>query len=329
MGGYSPENPLKKMIIYAIIILVMYIAYAIYVLVLFSGVCRDMNTICDKYQMPNKSLPYILVAILSLVTGQIYYVIWSNQQGGRLSEVAGMYGRQIKGTKKSHLVSSILASCLTWFLIIYNLIKKIKPDFHFPLAMLPVLLILYIVLFVLSFFHIANMSSFIRDVNILAEAYNGQSGQVSMQAQSNSIQQNSMQPNQVQAAGDNDYTMPVDEWKPEAANAWAPENGMQQQSGCMECCQGIYEGAQFPIQDEIIIGRDETCAHVVIKNPEISRRHCSIRYNPANGTYIVTDYSSNGVYYKNGQAFPKNAPVTLNPGTIIVIARSGNEFLLK
>ncbi len=308
LGGGSLGNPFKDMLVFAIIILVASIAYFIYVLVLFSGVTKDMNTVCERSNIPGKSLPYILVVLLSFITGQIYNVIWSKQQGKRLFDAAGSYGRQIKGTEKSHLRNSVLGSILTWVTALYYIIKKVNPNFHFPLPALPVILVLLVVLYILSFFQIANMASFIRDVNILADAYNGQPSQIPMDARTDSMQANPVPQNPMQEAADNDYTMPVNEWKPEGA--WAPEHA-QQQGGAMECCRGIYEGAQFPVLDEIIIGRDETCAHVVIKNPEISRRHCSVRYNPANGTYMVTDYSSNGVYYKNGQAFPKNSPVTL------------------
>ena len=98
--------------------------------------------------------------------------------------------------------------------------------------------------------------------------------------------------------------------------------------GIIEGRKGTYEGAVIPVEGELVIGRDEGSCNLVIKRPEISRKHCGIRY-AANGRYIVTDYSSNGVYYKNGQAFPRNVPVECSPGTIIVIAKSGNEFLLK
>ena len=37
----------------------------------------------------------------------------------------------------------------------------------------------------------------------------------------------------------------------------------------------------------------------------------------------------NGVYDKEGNAFPKNVPVACGSGTVLVIAKSGNEFLLK
>ncbi len=155
----------------------------------------------------------------------------------------------------------------------------------------------------------------IKNMNALAHAYNQGNPQQGYGFSGQQPGQNYLTSN-----GD-DYTMPVEEWKPDQSQI--------PQGGSMECCRGAYEGTIIPIDGEVIIGRDETCSHIVIKGAEISRKHCGISYDPQTGSYIVTDYSSNGVYYKNGQRFPQNQPVACNAGTIIVIAESGNEFLLK
>ena len=123
---------------------------------------------------------------------------------------------------------------------------------------------------------------------------------------------------------DSDFTMPAEKWNPGFGES--PDTG---KGGSIEGSKGVYEGTMIPVDGEIIISRDETCAHVVIKGPEISRKHCGIAYDKGTGSYLVTDYSSNGVYDKNGQEFPKGVPVACGVGTIIVIAESGNEFLLK
>lgn len=116
-------------------------------------------------------------------------------------------------------------------------------------------------------------------------------------------------------------TIPMNDWG----------QGMNVRKGCLECCAGIYQDALFEIEEgeELIIGRDETTAHIVIKNPKISRKHCGIRFQSMDGVYLVTDYSSNGTFYKNGQRFESNSQTYCQPGTIVVIAQSGNEFLLK
>lgn len=101
--------------------------------------------------------------------------------------------------------------------------------------------------------------------------------------------------------------------------------------GHIEGIRGMFAGADIEVanEEEIIIGRDESCSNLVIKNERVSRKHCGVRYVAENGTYVVTDYSKNGVYYKNGQRMPSGVPTMLQAGTIIVITDSGNEFLLK
>lgn len=101
--------------------------------------------------------------------------------------------------------------------------------------------------------------------------------------------------------------------------------------GGLEGCSGMYKGAVVPIEsgEEMVIGRDRTMSNLIIGNPNISRKHCGIRYNESDGTYIVTDYSSNGVSDQNGERFPKNTPVVCKAGTVLVLAQSDNEFQLK
>lgn len=148
----------------------------------------------------------------------------------------------------------------------------------------------------------------IKNMNSLAHVYNQNIQPVSGNVQQNMQTAGNVQQN-MQAAGNVQQNV--------------------QAAGSMKCCRGMYEGAEFPIQGEVIIGRDEAESNIVIKNSKISRKHCGVRFPSASGAYLVTDYSMNGVFYKNGQAFPKNEPVECTAGTIIVIADSGNEFLLQ
>lgn len=107
-------------------------------------------------------------------------------------------------------------------------------------------------------------------------------------------------------------------------------NNGEKNEGAMECSMGTYKGAVIPVGTaEVIIGREENGVNIVIKNREVSRRHCGIRYNPSERNYIVTDYSTNGTFYKNGQKFKSQVPTSCSPGTILVIAQSGDEFILK
>lgn len=119
---------------------------------------------------------------------------------------------------------------------------------------------------------------------------------------------------------EDDRTVSAEEWK-------IPEE--ERSVGSVECRSGIYAGAVIPLDQELVIGRDETCCNLIVKGSKISRKHCSIRYDIQNGVYVVTDFSSNGIFDQNGTKFPQNIPVFCSAGTIFSIAQSGNEFLLK
>lgn len=342
-------------------------AYCIYILVLFWGVCRDMNVICQKYSL-GSTMNYIFVMLLSGITLNIYYIFWSNQQGKRLKEAEGFYQRQVKGTGTSHMVLALLGSAPVWIMGFF--IYKVQTDALYFMAHPLLTVVVSFLGFVLGFMDMVNRAYFIKDVNTLAEAYNGQGagyaaggqqaggyqgqgtggygqpgmgyqgqgaggyGQPGMgyQGQDNTMQAGGYSQNPaggaMQPGGPEEYTMPVNEWMPDAAQAWKPaDTGAQ--GGFLVGRKGEYQGATIPVEGELVIGRDETNCQVVIKRPDISRKHCTVRYNPGNGTYTVTDCSSNGVFGQDGNPFPKNAPVTCSPGTILIIAKSGNEFLLK
>lgn len=133
-----------------------------------------------------------------------------------------------------------------------------------------------------------------------------------------------------------DYTQPAQEWMPpqeeeeshtQPAGEWTVP--LSENEGSVECRSGIYAGAVIPLDQELVIGRDETCCNLIVKGSKISRKHCSIRYDSQNGVYVVTDFSSNGIFDQKGTKFPQNIPVFCSAGTIFSIAQSGNEFLLK
>jgi len=85
-----------------------------------------------------------------------------------------------------------------------------------------------------------------------------------------------------------------------------------------------------PQGEEIILGRDAAMAHVIIDQDadRVSRRHCGIRYNPQDGSYIVTDYSTNGTFREDGSRMPSNMSVTLMRGATIKLGSSSVSFRL-
>lgn len=74
------------------------------------------------------------------------------------------------------------------------------------------------------------------------------------------------------------------------------------------------------------VGRSEVTNDLIISAKCISRNHCLIEYNDINGSFVVTNLSTNGVFV-NEYRLPKNVGVVLKPGTVISL--SDNEHLLK
>lgn len=336
--------------VFAILVWAACIAYAVYVVVLFWGVCKDMNAICGKYSL-GSSLNYVLVMLLSAVTLNIYYIYWSYQQGSRLKEAEARYQERVSGNGSSHMALALLGSAPAW--IIGFFVFKLRTD---PLYFVrKPLVILGVALFgiVLGFMEVANRVIFLKDVNALAGAYNMQQGGAYASSQMEPRQENSgfgqdvprregdgISQNVPQQEGSgfrkdmqqpappsqDGYTMPVDGWMPDAESAWKPEQGSM---GYLEGRRGEYTGAVIPVEGELMVGRDAKGCQVVVKRPDVSRVHCKISYNSGDKVYTVTDCSSNGVFNQDGARFPQNVPVACSPGTVLVIAKSGTEFLLK
>ena len=91
--------------------------------------------------------------------------------------------------------------------------------------------------------------------------------------------------------------------------------------------KGEYAGAEAAVGNGIVIGRDPAACQLVLNKDKVSRRHCKIAYNPANNTYVVTDYSSNGTYI-SGKAMQKNHPTEIPAGTMIQLGKDGDIFRL-
>ncbi len=94
--------------------------------------------------------------------------------------------------------------------------------------------------------------------------------------------------------------------------------------------QGTYEGARIPLKDgkPVYIGRDPKACSVVIKGENVSRKHCSVTYNAANGAYSITDFSVNGVYDKDGRRLENGKVNILTSGNEIHIGATEEIFRL-
>lgn len=105
-------------------------------------------------------------------------------------------------------------------------------------------------------------------------------------------------------------------------------------TGIIAGVAGKYLGANFDMVDgaELTFGRDPQSSNIVFDQTatDISRSHCSIRFDGRANQYIVTDCSSTGTFLENGVRLEKNQPKTLSRGTTIYLGSSKqNGFRLN
>ena len=99
------------------------------------------------------------------------------------------------------------------------------------------------------------------------------------------------------------YTDPAEPVRPSAAPAdtvygdreyGRPEPADGRGSLSILCVSGEYESARFPLKpgETILIGRDQNICNIVLTNPRVSRKHCSISYDAPSDTYTIINYSA-------------------------------------
>ena len=93
---------------------------------------------------------------------------------------------------------------------------------------------------------------------------------------------------------------------------------------------GSYTGAVFDISngEPIIFGRNAQFCNVLYDNShdKISGRHCTVRFDPSNGKYYLTDdRSTNGVYFADGRKLGPSVPTLVAPGTVFYLGQGKAE----
>ncbi|MCR5042038.1 MAG: FHA domain-containing protein, partial [Clostridia bacterium] len=115
-------------------------------------------------------------------------------------------------------------------------------------------------------------------------------------------------------------------WQPQRSTG-VTEGAAGKITGVKGACAGyvydIKSGEQF------VIGKDAKQSQIVIDPAykEVSRRHCSIRFDGMRGVYVVTDYSSNGTK-ANGNRLTPGQATDLHAGTQLELANGKNIFRL-
>ena len=97
--------------------------------------------------------------------------------------------------------------------------------------------------------------------------------------------------------------------------------------GMLKGVSGTYEGTLYPIRrdEDVVIGRDPEVADVIFETPEISRKHCIIRYLGRGKGYGLMDVSTNGTYVVGGPEvsdekftyIPEGSRISLSDGRAV------------
>jgi hypothetical protein len=93
---------------------------------------------------------------------------------------------------------------------------------------------------------------------------------------------------------------------------------------------GYYNGTVLELEDETFtFGRDSRAANLVFPadTGNVSRRHCSIRYDPMLERFILEDsWSTNGTYLENGEQLTAGQPYELKSGDRFYVGCRDNTF---
>ncbi len=96
----------------------------------------------------------------------------------------------------------------------------------------------------------------------------------------------------------------------------------------LQCLQGSYMGQTIYLQGQELTLGSAYGVHILIQDPYISKRHCSIRFNMASGYYEILDSSSNGVFLSNGMRLQQGVYSSVRRGEVICIGSMGQQFRL-
>ena len=83
---------------------------------------------------------------------------------------------------------------------------------------------------------------------------------------------------------------------------------------------GLYASVNVTDGEEISLGRADFCTIFCAEEKQLSRVHCTIKYNPENKTFIIRDKSLNGIFDFTGNRLPKDTEIVIPAGTRLWIA---------
>lgn len=281
-----------------------FLTLGIYGLIFMWDMFRDVNRVCgyvengDEDRSPN----YLVFFLLSLITLGIYSYVWYYKQGNRIKRAGKAYGFEIDETGGTYVL---------WCLF---------GVFLFGIGPLVAL-----------YLFICNMNRLARAYNDRAVrkerhggAYSGKDGVPPMTSPGKpgdgSRQWESGQSKTpVRSYGGGIYV--DDSISTESVRA-----------GTIECISGDYGGARITMApgESLLIGRNSQACQIVLTDKDISRIHCSIRFDGEEKRFYVADLSRYGTTYLNDTIQLKRGVDRPCPlGSKLTLGNGRNQFILK
>lgn len=126
-----------------------------------------------------------------------------------------------------------------------------------------------------------------------------------------------------------DYTIPL------TAILAPPDAAESANEGEPRLCgiEGEHAGASYKLLDRrLLIGRDAGQCGVVFpyEAGEVSRRHCTVRYNPERKVFLLEDHgSSNGTFLESGVRLEPGKPYELRDGDRFTVSGASHSFEVR
>lgn len=170
----------------------------------------------------------------------------------------------------------------------------------------------------------------ISNTNRICKAYNSSAGGVNVNVNINIDQ--SIEPEYMK---DDSWKNEIDQKDKDTVKIGVKDNGPTtglNPIGTLRFIKGNFSGNEVDIrsQQEIMIGRSSQYCQIILTEQDISRKHCSIKYEYQGSTsaYYVTDYSTFGVIVNDSQKLEKGVTQRLPKGTKLTLGQGSNEMIL-
>lgn len=286
--------------------------------------CRS-NPSCSRLVTQNYAVVYILSCIVPL---GIFRIVWFYQQGKNMQELARRNHKEIKTSGKSYLAMLLIPAILQWIcgimvVVMVAVVGSSDSASSYSgmfeqsiggLAGVGIFAILYRIINIVRNCIMANIACATYVKNLYTVLDGTEVRRPVMDDMKNTVDR------EIRRDPRTPGKMPV--VQPEAPT---------QAVGSVMVLTGQYKNALIPVKEgeEIILGRDKARCHLIFENPHVSRVHCGVRYTRRENQYIITDYSTNGTFRKDGGQFGKNQPTVCPRGTVVMLGRSGEEFIVR